>query len=182
MTFPRSSLVGLNPVAIGASNDAFMALNLGLDRLNRLQLMYMRGLAFHVVNVQRRMMGGVTAVDAPGARLKIRKPLFYEFAVLIGRQVYVLPVARLQKSVLAPGTALISSRLSALWPGAAGAQRRTVLGAISLSSERISANSANPINGRRIFPGRHNSMISAMNVLYPCKPDIFAETYEAVGS
>ena len=31
-------------------------------------------MTFHVVNIQRRVMGGVATVDVPSARLEIRKP------------------------------------------------------------------------------------------------------------
>jgi hypothetical protein len=166
-------------VAIGASNNAFMPLNLGLDRFNRLELVDVRCLAFHVVNVQSRVMDAVAAVNASCARLEVRKPLLYELATLVGGHIHALPVSRLLESVFAPRLALLGGRMRSLGPRAIGAQRRAVLGAISLGDKRLTTNHADPLSGGRIFPGRHKSMILTLDILYPCKPDIFDATYEA---
>ena len=180
MTFPRARLVGLNSVTIRTPNHALMAFNLRPDGFNRLELMNVRGLTFHVVNIQRGVVGVITAINAPGFRFEVSKPLLDHFAVLVSREIHTFPVARLLKSILTPLASLFSSGLRALWSGATGAQRGAVFGAISLGSKHLGANNANPLSSRRIFPGRHNSMIPAMNVPYPCKPGIFEATYEAI--
>lgn len=180
MTLPRPSFIGLDPVAVCASHDALVALNLGPDRFNRFELMNVRGLALHVVNIQSRVMGAVATVNASGARLEVCKPLLYELAILVGRQIHTLPIPRLLKSAFAPSLALFGGGLRALRACAVRAEGGAVFGAIPLGGERLVANNAGSLKGGRVFPGRHNSMIPDIDVFYPCKPDIFEDTYEAV--
>lgn len=165
-------------MAVGTSYNALMALDFRLDGFDRLELMDVRGLAFHVVDVQRGGVGVVAAIGAPCARLKIGKPLLHELAVLVRRQIHAFPIPRLLKSAFAPFTSLFSGWLRALGPRATGTQRGAIFSAVPLGGERLFADNACPLNGGRIFPGRHNTMISSMDVLRPCKPDIFEQTYE----
>ena len=167
-------------MAIGASYDALVAFDFRLDGFNRLQLMDVRCLAFHVVDVKGSVVRFISAVNASRAHLKFCKPLLYALAVFVGGQVHTFPITRLLKSLFAPLAPLLSGRLWALRARATGAQSGAVFGAIALSSKRLFANDAGPINGRRIFPGWHNSIIPSADVLNPCKPDIFKATYEGV--
>lgn len=180
MTFPSTGLVGLDSMAVGASNDALMALNFCLDSLNRFQLVDVRCLAFNVVDVKGSMVRFISTVNASRAHLEFCKPLLYALAIFVSSQVYTLPITRLLKSPLAPLAPLFRGRLWALRSRTTGTQGGTVFCAIALGGKRRFANDTGSVSGRCIFPGRHGTIISH-RCFYPCKLDIFEATYERVG-
>lgn len=112
--------------------------------------------------------------------LVIRQPLLDGSVTVITHLIYTLPVAGLLQALFSPRLPLLGGRLGTGRSGAVGAKRRAVLGDVSFRKKGGLAINANPLFGGGIFPGRHSSMIPARHVLIPCKPGIFAATYEEV--
>lgn len=97
MTLPSTSLERLDPVAVGASNDALMPLDFSLDRSDGLQGCDVGCLALHVIEVQRHMMFPVAAVDASMCDFVLGDPLLDGTRPVSGEFVQVLPDTRLRQ-------------------------------------------------------------------------------------
>lgn len=179
MTIPGSCLPRLDPVAVRATNDALVASNLRLDGGDGLERGDVRGFPLHVVDVERRRMRVVSAVDAPRRDLEVRDPRLDSPSASVLYRVDTLSVAVLREPSLPPGASLGGCRLRAGGARSLSADRGAVLRGRSLRHERLSALHAGQLGGGRVLPGRHTSMIAAHD-RYPCKPDVFEVTYEPV--
>ena len=178
MTFPSTSLPGLYSVAVRASDDALVSLDLSFDRSNGLQLGDVCRLAFHMVNVKCGWVRAEAAVNAAAGHLEIRYPRFDGTGTSVFDRVDSLPVARLLQSAFAPGAPLLRGRLGARWPGSTGAKRRAELCVCSLRKKIISTLRTWPSRGACFIPGRHMPILPSRGFAYPCKPDIFKATYD----
>ena len=178
MTLPRARLPRLNSVAVGAANDALVAGDLSFDGGDGLERRDIRCFPLHVVDVERSGVRVVTAVDTPSRDLKVSDPRFHCSRSIVGDTV----IPSLCRGVSDPVPVVALSRIGVigpLWPRTTRTKRRAVLGRISLGEERTVTQHATPLFSGRIFPGRHTLMIPADD-RYPCKPGIFAKTYEEV--
>ena len=176
MTLPSSRLPRLDPVTVGAPHDALVSSDLGLDGGDGLERRDVRRLALHVVNVERGGVSVVTAVNAPSRNFEVGDPRLHRSRPIVGD----LVVPSFGRGVSHPIPVVASPRVgivSPLWARTTRAQRRTVLGRISLCEERTVTQHATPLSGRCFLPGRHAPMIPADD-RYPCKPGVFAATYE----
>ena len=176
MTLPCASLPRLDPVTVGTADDALVPFDLTLNRRDGLERRHVGRLPLHVVNVKRSRVGGVSAVHAPVRRLVVRYPLLHHASPVVGDRVVSrlrLRVAGAPDVVTATGGAVIR----ALGSGTARAERGAELRSISFRGECAAALRAGPISGGRVLPGRHISIVP-VDDRYPCKPDIFAATYE----
>ena len=179
MTLPGPRLPRLDPVAVRAPDDALVPCNLGLDCGNGLQRRDVRGLALHVVDVERRRMPGIPAVNAPVFELEVRDPRLHPACASVLYRVDPLSVPVLRQPALTPSAVLLRGRLRAGSARSLAAHRGAVLRGGALRQERPSALLANSIYDRRVLPGRHTPMIPA-DERNPCKSDIFEATYERV--
>lgn len=177
MTLPGSRFPRLDPVAVGATHNALMTGDLGLDCRNGLQLRNVRGLSFHVVDVESSRVRLVSAVDASARDLELGYPRLDQACTVVRN----LVVARLCLGIGNPSEVIATPRLGTVYTlgsGAIRAKRGAVLGRVAFRQKRTVTLLADPLSRRRIFPGRHNQMISARDDRNPCKPDIFEATYE----
>lgn len=180
MTFPCASLKGLDPVAVCAPNYTLVTLNLSFDRFDRFESVNMRSFTFHMVNIQRGVVRFISTVNATRLNLEVRKPLFDSLAVFVSGQIDSFSITGLLKTFLSPFTALLSRGLRTLRASAARAQTGAIFCAVSFGKKDGFTLYTSPLFGGRIFPGRHTSMIAARHDLNPCKPKIFAATYDEV--
>ena len=165
-------------MAVGTADNTFMPPYFILNGLNRLQFVDVGSFALHVVYIQGSVMRVVSAINAPLRNLVIRQPLLDGSVTVITHLIYTLPVAVLLQALFSPRLPLLGGRLGTGRSGATCAKRRAVLGDVSFRKKGGLAINTNPLFGGGIFPGRHSSMIPARHVFDPCKPDIFAATYE----
>lgn len=169
----RHSLRCPDPMAICADDLTFCDLALcGCDALGVADVH--RLAVANVIEVQCDRMGSVSAVSAAVMDLVGVKPVANGSRPFIGKAVLSLPVSRLFQSLFAPLTSLIRL-MSALGSGSFSASRRAEHG-FSLRMEGNTAGGAGELAGCGVFPRRHKQMLPEM--FYPCKPDIFAATYE----
>ena len=179
MTLPSACFPRLDAVAVSAPHYALVARNFGFHCGDRLELGDIRSLANHVVNVERSGVLVITAVDATCRNFEVRDPFFDAANTSVIDAIYSLSVSGLRKPALTPSATLLRSRR---YPGRASAtraKRRAVFSIGSLRQKRIFTMHARPFGGWRVFPRRHTPMIH-VDVRYPCKPEIFAATYEEV--
>ena len=176
MTLPGSRLPRLDPVAVRAPDDALVASDLIFDCGDGLERRNVRRLPLHVVDVERGGVRVVSAVDAPRSHLEVRYPRLYRSRPVVSD----LVIPSLDRRVSDPSLVVAPPRVGVvgpLWARSARAERRAVLGRIPLGEERPITQCATPLFDWRVIPGRHTSMIPAHD-RNPCKPDIFAATYE----
>ena len=128
----------------------------------------------NVIEVQRDRMGPVATVGAAVFHLIGVKPVSDCCRPFVGKAVLSLPVSRLLKALFAPLASFVRL-MSALGSGSFAASRRAEPG-FSLCMEGDTAGGAGELAGGGVFPRRHKQMLPAM--FYPCKPDIFAATYD----
>ena len=129
----------------------------------------------NVIEVQCDRMGSVPAVSAAVLHLVGVNPVANGNRPIISKAVLPFPVSRLFQSLFTPLTRLVRL-MSALGSGSLSASRRAEPG-FSLCIEGNTAGGASELSGCGVFPRRHKQMLPEM--FYPCKPDIFATTYEA---
>jgi len=182
VTFPGSGVPRFDSVTVSAPHNTLVSRNLGLHCGDGLELRDVCSFPDHVVNVERGRVGVVSAVNAPALDFEVSDPFFDAASTSVIHAIYSLPIAGLLESAFAPGSTLLHCRSFSGRASTARAKRRAVFGVGSLRRERITAMHTRPVSSWRIFPGRHTSMIPARGFKNPCKPDIFAETYEAVES
>lgn len=160
-------------VAIRANN--FALLNLSLSRSDALGVTDVHGLAISsMVKVKSDRVGAVTTVCAAMRNLVGVKPISNRLCSFVCEAVYPLSIARLFQPLLSPLAGFLRF-VGALWAASLTAGRRAELG-FSLRVEASAAGNADKMAGRDIIPRRHVAIMPQM--FYPCKPDIFAKTYE----
>ena len=180
MTLPGACLPGLDAVTVGASHNALVPRDLGLDRRDGFQCRDVRRLTLHVVDVERGGMLAVAAVDTPVGDLVIRDPRLDSPRTGVLDRVHLLSVARLRQPLLSPRPPLFSRWLRAFRARFLATPIRAVL-RLTLRLKSLAALSAEPLLSSDIRPRRHNPMVPAED-RNPCKPGIFTATYEAVES
>jgi len=173
-----TTLIRLDPVTVGASDLTQSDLDFGLsDALGCTDVPILE--VADVIEVKRNRARVVSAVHAPRADLEGVEPSPSGYRSIVGLRVHSLAVSGSAESRFTPFLRLHRVVLTRA-TGSIATAIRTVQRAISLRLKSPSTDGAPTIGFRRVLPGRHDFMIPATDDIYPCKPDIFKATYEAV--
>jgi len=180
VNLPRPRLPRLYSMAVGAADDALVALDLRLDGGDGLERRNVGRLSCHVVNIESHWVRIESAVDAPRGGLEVRDPRLHGACAGIRRGVHAFSVPLPTEPPLAPRSSLVCTRLGPRRSGSVTACSGAVFRRCPLRHERRSALHTVALGSERTFPRRHGPMIAADD-LYPCKPEIFTQTYDPVG-
>jgi hypothetical protein len=173
-----TTLIGLDPVTVGASDLTQGDLDFGLsDALGCADVPILE--VADVIEVKRNRARVVSAVHTPRAELEGIEPSPSGCRSIVGLRVHSLAVSGSAESRLTPFLRLHGVVLTRVTRSIATAIR-AIQRAISLRLKGPSTDNASTIGFRRVLPGRHDSMIPATDDIYPIKPDIFEATYEPV--
>lgn len=178
MTLPGARLPRLNAMAVGASNDALMPLDLSLNGCDGLELGDICSFPLHVVDIERCRVSLEPAIDTTSGQLELRDPSLNGTSASVLHGIDSFPVARLLQSTFAPSAPLIGGWFGPRRPSSTRAKGRTELGVLSFGKKIISTLRTRTSRGACSIPGRHMSILSSRGFANPCKPDIFAATYE----
>lgn len=164
-----------DPMTIGANHFALRNLPLGLrDALGVADVQRLAG--SDMVELQRHGVGAIATIYASALQLVAIQPVANAGRALIRLPINGLPMSRLRKSRLPPRFHLLWRKL-ATWASPFTALIRTEFRR-ALGRKRARAMAANERTGGGSIPRRHEGLVPS--VAYPCKPDIFAATYELV--
>ena len=114
------------------------------------------------------------AVNAANIGFVFAYPVANALRTSVGFGVYLLPVARLLQPIISPLFALLWNGCLTFWTRSALTKSRAILGE-SFGFKLGQAMGAVVKQWGRVIVGFHGFILS-----YPCKPDIFELTYEAV--
>lgn len=131
----------------------------------------------NMVKIQRDGVFFVPTIRTAMLGLVSIKPVSNAARPSVSLRVNSLSVSGFGKALFPPFSVLIGRRRRA-WLTASFAARRRAIFRRPLCVKAASAMLASALDRINIFPRWHNQMF-ARNVT-PCKPDIFAKTYEAV--
>lgn len=163
------------PYPMAVRTNDFTLNNLQLSLRNALGVAYVQGLAgSNMVELQSNRVRAIAAICAALPKLVGIQPIANASRALIGLTVDLLSVSMSLKSALAPRLHLLRCELS-FGAVSISAPGRTEPGR-SLGVKCLPALSASECFRRSLGPWGHVTRVSP--VAYPCKPDIFAATYE----
>lgn len=169
LRLPGPSLKGLDPVAVGAKNLTGMTFDLVLSRPDGLCRAEVDRFPVHVVDVEGYGVLAVAADDASALQLVRSDPVLHLTDAGVRLGVRLLAVAGVLQSVPAPGCPIGARRDGSNWPRSVLAEGRAEACIPSPCLESGAALSADEV-------------VSHVGIIvpdfYPCKPDIFAATYE----
>ena len=175
---PCLRLEGLDTVTVGASDHTLVTLDLFPRCPDRLRRGEVHRLANHVVYIERSPVCFVSTIDTSLLDLVGREP----FPHHTDAPVLCLSRRSCPRGVSHSSVVFRGSRFGVvrpLWPRSALTKRRTEF-CSALRLECPAAALTNPVALNRVIPGRHEIIIPDSLRFYPCKPDIFEATYEAV--
>lgn len=171
-------LVSFDPVTVRTADLAQCDLGLRLgDALAVADVQVLH--VSDMIEVQRDGTCVVAAIDAPSRDLVVIKPSPDRGRASVRLRVDGLSVSGSGK---ARGTPVLGFHgvIRPGCPGGVPTPARAGRGAIPLSREDRSADPAGPGSFGGVFPGGHDPMVLATDLIYPCRRDIFAATYEPV--
>ena len=158
-------------MTVGTTHGAFGDFRLGLLNALRAADIHGFGVAVKMVKVKCAWIVKST-INAANFCFVIADPVTNAFRSGVGRSIDLLSVARLLQPALTPFFSLLWVGLLPLWACSALTKSGAILSE-SFGLKLSQAMGAVVEQWGRIIVGFHGCMVS-----HPCKPDIFAATYE----